>query len=226
MDADAHGYVAWGDGATYPMRIIGINHDDLATPIDGRMKAGLTFQFVELLNELYPINTTETASGAWGLSNLRAQMNPGTQSVASGQDSDLIWNQVPLRLQEAALCVRKPYAANVKAATMSYATDHLFLASRMEMSGAIYNGASSLPALLKEGTQYEYYRQFGTHDGNGNWDPLDRQFQCGDLLATFWWSRSVNATAGTWNRIYVERGHSGGASPANSAFGVCPAFCL
>ncbi len=51
--SDAHGYVKWGDGITYNVRIIGINHDDKS---DGSGKAGLTFQFVDLLNTPYYMN--------------------------------------------------------------------------------------------------------------------------------------------------------------------------
>ncbi len=51
--SDAHGYVKWGDGITYNVRIIGINHDDKS---DGSGKAGLTFQLVDLLNAPYYMN--------------------------------------------------------------------------------------------------------------------------------------------------------------------------
>ncbi|WP_251213395.1 hypothetical protein [Adlercreutzia murintestinalis] len=157
-----------GDGnsapISYDVRVVGINHDDLATPANGRTKAGLTFQFVNLMTRLRQVNSSATNAGGWGQSQLRANMNPDTLpnagAVVNGSDTNSIWDLVPSDQQEAFKTVKKLYQPTYNNRTdtqeqLPTIDDKLFIASLGEHFAEYADGgpywSQALSWLLSEG---------------------------------------------------------------------------
>lgn len=208
--------VRWG-GTTYDVRVIGVNHDDLTTPTDGRTKAGLTFQFVNQLNENYSVNNLNTSSGGWGASELRTTMNSGT-----------IWSNIPSDQQQAFKTVSKPYSSTDSGAgTQAYSNDKVFLASYWELGGSLYSSWSSHTYLsTKEGTQYDYWKNKDVTGDNIIQSVLVKGWQKSPTDANRWWERSVrpgNSGGFTFVTMGGTLMFAGGAS---TLLGVCPCFCL
>ena len=213
--ADESKYVCrtvWG-GAPYDVRVIGIRHDDKS---DGTGKAGLTFQFANLLNARSKINTANSNSGGWGASELRASMNDG-----------VIWDQVPSGLEAVISPVDKQYQSvySSKGSTPDgLSSDKLFLASLCELRGP--GVFLDWPGWVdNEGRQYDYWRGRGV--SASEYAPLKKGLQSSPSKTIFWWER----TASPWyaTDFLMVRGSDG--SPIydyNTSLlcGVCPCFCL
>ena len=204
----------WG-GTPYDVRIIGINHDELAS---SSSKAGLTFQFKNLLNEKYPMNTSGIDAGSWGVSELRARMNQGGD----------IWSMVPADLQRQIATDKKYYGSDCTStsAEVSTSKDQLFLASYFELTGSVWSGWSSRLWLANEGTQYEYWNGKVTNDYSDN-AALEKGFQSTPpSKGVFWWERSANpSNSMTFLRV-SDGGDPSDYNNANASWGICPCFCL
>ncbi|MDJ1650876.1 leucine-rich repeat protein [Gordonibacter faecis] len=209
------------DDTPYDVRIIGINHDELSErSADGRSKAGLTFQFVNLLDQTYEMNPTSvTNTGGWGASGLRRKMNPGGE----------IWNMVPVDLRKEIAQVLKAYGPtwNAQYSIVEYSQDYLFLASYRELSDSVYTGGSFAGRawLTAEGYQYEYWegKVPNSYGANPNLVKHPQSYS----WAIYWWQRSVTP----YNpNGFMYRGKDGDpdarASDAPGSTGVCPCFCL
>ena len=116
--------------STYEVRIIGINHDTVPSSHGGG-KAGLTFQFVDLLKDKYRMNATATNAGGWESSELRARMNNGIKTLPYGTDDNAIWNQIPLPLQNSVKVVAKTCSTSTGNTVPSW--ERIFLAGYVEL---------------------------------------------------------------------------------------------
>lgn len=139
MEDDVFMKVNWGDGQTYNVRIVGFNHDDIT---GGVGKAGITWQFVDLLNDTYAMNDTDTNNGGWRDSALRANMNSGT-----------IWNHVPKTLAQDILAVDK-LTKNADVEVSDEAID----AYMKEVQGMFGSYSAMEQAMINSGTTVEEYR--------------------------------------------------------------------
>lgn len=184
------------DGQTLEYRIIDINHDDLA---DGSGKAGLTF--LTTSSDIWStMNATDTNSGGWERSELRAKMNSGE-----------IWNLMPSDFQSKVKTVRK-LTHNV-GGTETYAgvtatSDRLFLLSHSETGFNSDNGwASSYTWTSSEGTQYEGFQGKATTDSPEFWE----RSSCPGASDSF---------------LCVLCGDSSIGRETSCEMDVCPAWCF
>ena len=219
MENDVFMKVNWGDGQTYNVRIVGFNHDDIT---GGVGKAGITWQFVDLLNNMYPMNDTDTNNGAWRDSALRANMNSG-----------MIWSQVPKTLAADILAVDK-LTKNRDDGTKTYSelesiaatttSDKLWVMSYPEI---VDNLHWSLECLSGEGVQYEYYTGKVPITDNYSYSEYLKKYQPSNPgKTTGWWMRSVSPADITGFRI-VAGGYSTNASMAAGGQDcVCPCFSM
>ena len=216
--------VAWGDGQTYDLRIIGINHDD---KVSGG-KAGLTFQFKNLLDMTYRMKDAANCIGGWGQSELRANMNPGVDTTIDGKDEDIIWDQVPPALQQAIVPVKKYYGPDRTSTdpAVEISNDSLFLASYRELSDGIYSGISTLAWLSNEGSQYEYWQGKVPN----SWTPnpsMVKGKQSSQSEAIPWWMRTVSpGTASNYLMMASNGDPASGTAATSNLPGTCPCFCL
>ena len=123
------------DGVSYPVQIIGFNHD---TKTDGGT-AGITFQLVDCLNTTYPMNSSNTNVGGWKSSAMRTRM-------------DTFFSQLPSDLQSAIKAVNKLVSVGNNTSTIETVSDKLFLLSEVEIMGSNYY------SFAGEGSQYAYYQ--------------------------------------------------------------------
>ncbi|WP_165253505.1 DUF6273 domain-containing protein [Adlercreutzia sp. ZJ304] len=146
------------EGNVTPIKVIGILHDNLA---DGSGKAGLTFQ-VGLVDPttgdqhiagVGRMNETNTNSGGWGQSTLRASMNE--------EDGEFYSENLHSDLKSLAATVNKEYGAvyNSQNPYVDISQDQFFIPSYYELFGAVCSQYSNYQWIFKEGYQYEYYSQ-------------------------------------------------------------------
>lgn len=202
----------------YDVRLVGINHDILTTPVDRRTKAGLTFQFVNLLESIYPMNGSNSNSGGWGSSALHASMNDGE-----------IWDMVPSELRDALVQVEKSYGSESTSTSSSVSVSHdtLFLMTYYEYTGAVFDGWSKYRWVTEEGYRYEYYQNKPIQTSGPN-SLMEKGKQLTPDDNTSWWMRSVRPNfPGDFMGVYIngDLGLSGTRS-ASTPCGVCPCFCF
>lgn len=219
MEDDVFMKVNWGDGTTYNVRIVGFNHDDIT---GGVGKAGITWQFVDLLNEKSVVNDSKTNVGGWRDSALRASMNSGA-----------IWKQVPKMLAADILPVDKMSKnrddgtktnSELEKIVATATSDKLWIMSYPEL---VDNMHWSLTGLEGEGEQYEYYSGKVPITDNYSISEYLRKYQPSNPGAnTSWWMRSISPTD-----VETYRLVSGGYSTSVSTFAnypqcVCPCFSM
>lgn len=219
MEDDVFMKVNWGDGTTYNVRIVGFNRDDIT---GGVGKAGITWQFVDLLNEKSVVNDSKTNVGGWRDSALRASMNSGS-----------IWKQVPKTLAADILPVDKKSKnrddgtktnSELEKIAATATSDKLWIMSYPEL---VDNMHWSLTGLEGEGEQYEYYNGKVPITDNYSISEYLRKYQPSNPGAiASWWMRSISPTD-----VETYRLVSGGYSTSVSTFAnypqcVCPCFSM
>lgn len=209
----------WG-GTYYDVRIIGILHDDKA---DASGKAGLTFQFKNLLNGKAAMNALGTNEGGWGASALRASMNGGA-----------IWDTVPADLQKAIAPVAKKYCptySSTSVADLATVEDRLFVASFCELGGDVPSSYDPRWGRAKwinaEGSQYEYWKSRGVNGfESAKYAILKKGLQSSPGASEYWYERTVCPYGGNVFGLVDVSGIPGANSIASYGHGVCPCFCL
>ena len=177
---ESEGGYAQGRFSVYRVRIIGINHDTLTTPQGGRTKAGLTFQFAELLKYPMRMNSTATSTGGWGSCAVRSALNTSSGAVRK---------QAPAAFLEDIKWVKKPYHNRSALTSIS---DSLFLVSLQELTGTIANFGG---AYSGEGTRYAYWskrtmpNKWNGHTGAVPSESLKMRVP-GSTSPMPWWLRS------------------------------------
>lgn len=148
------------NGVTYPVQIIGFDHDTLTTADGSRTKAGITFQLVDCMNTTYPMNGSNTNVGGWKNSVMR------TSTMAT------LLNQLSSDLKNVLKFVNKVSSVGNNSSGLETVSDKLFLLSEIEVFG------STTYSYAGEGRQYEYYSAGNTTIKKVNGS------------ANFWWERS------------------------------------
>lgn len=148
------------NGVTYPVQIIGFDHDTLTTADGSRTKAGITFQLVDCMNTNYPMNSSNTNVGGWKNSVMR------TSTMAT------LLNQLSSDLKNVLKFVNKVSSVGNNSSGLETVSDKLFLLSEIEVFG------STTYSYAGEGRQYEYYSA-----GNSTIKKVDGS-------ASAWWERS------------------------------------
>ena len=184
------------NGETYNAEIIGFNHDNLA---DGTGKAGITFQFKELITTKHVINTEQTNVGGWEMSEIRIYVNNDVFTLLPTDLQDKIKEVVKLS-----------DAGNMDTTTLVETTDKLFLLSleevRLSSPYNVYNVAG----------QGKKYKKFTNKSSRV-------KYLSGS--ATCWWLRSTSTSiAGFF--FYVTTDGSDDYSYGYIPDGIAPAFCI
>lgn len=217
MENDVFMKVNWGDGQTYNVRIVGFNHDDIT---GGVGKAGITWQFVDLLNDAYPMNETNTNSGGWRDSALRANMNSGA-----------IWNQVPKTLAEDILAVDKLTKNRddgttgndaMKGIPATATSDKLWIMSYTELVETCYSGWNGLEG---EGSQYTYWKGKVTANFGSNACLMKDRPVYNMKLDKAWWLRS-NYPNNSDKFVNITDTGDFFYNSASNLLGVCPSFSM
>ena len=217
MEDDVFMKVNWGDGQTYNVRIVGFNHDDIT---GGAGKAGITWQFVGLLNTFNAMNESETNDGGWRDSALRKSMNEGA-----------IWGQVPEMLKADILTVDKMTKnrddgtftnTELRNVSATATADRFWVMSYLEI---VSSPRSGFDGLEGEGVQYEYWTGKVTRNDSYN-DCLKKYRPKQPTVAFEWWERSVYPSNTRQFSVVNNAGTPSSALAAVNARGVCPCFSM
>ena len=198
------------------MVIIGLNHDNLKTEINGRTKAAITLQCKELLGN----NGNAEDAYIWGSSTLTASDSNYSENPRRAWLNGTFVNSLPSAIQPLVKTVIKKNINDHSSSPSAgpNTEDKVFLTSYPEMFGsASYNYYKGSPAL--EGQQYPYYNSNnrrikyvnnnGTASGN----------------ASHYWLRSPS-TRGSYYWIFVRSDGSAYSIDSYNHYGLAPAFCL
>ena len=186
--------------------IIGIEHDDLETPINGKTKAAITIQPLKVLSndaahEYGYMNSSNTNSGGWEECARRTWCN------------NVFVNALPSSIQSLVKTVSKLNYKVYNSTNLTTTSDKVFLLSETEVFGSNTNSAGNT-----EGTQYEYFKTSSNrvkYRGNATIEGSTGT----------WWVRSPYSNSAT---IFccVDISGSGGCNAARTTSGLCPALCL
>ena len=202
----------------YEVVIIGINHDDLKTPINGKTKAAVTLQLKNCLTsgqytymtdeynasgtakELGYMNSSNTNSGGWEGCARRTWCN------------NIFKNALPSALSNIVKTVLKKNYKVYNSTTITTTDDDVFLLSETEIFGTNTYSAGST-----EGTQYDYFKTTSNRCKDPKWNSSSASGN--------WWERSPTSSDSTY---FCLVNYSGTASSrgAGTTFGLAPAFCL
>lgn len=199
-DVDDKKTVTLSDNSILEFRIIGFNHDSLAS--DDNIRAGITFATTRLMPTTRNMNPTNTAIGGWRDSEMRTWLQKD------------VFSMLPLDLQSEIKPVQKisRFATSGLVFNASaIVNDTLFLFAEIEIvaTGAI------------EGGQYEYWRRVGGEIYTSRiMTPIN------SAAPTWWWLRTSRQIP--MSSSFRNVGTSGrlGDNAANMNLGICFGFCI
>jgi hypothetical protein len=178
------------NGTSYQIDIIGKSHDTYAAG----GTAPLTFQLHDCYADTKAMNSSNTNSGGWKNSAMRATHLPAILAL------------MPTEVQNGIREVSKKVSVGGASSTIETVSDKLFLLSEVEIFGSTTYSAAG------EGTQYDYYKA-----GNSKVKKLSGS-------AAAWWERSPRASYSAYFCLVSSSGNADFYFASNAygvAFGFC-----
>lgn len=195
--------------------IIGIEHDDLVTAINGKTKAAITIQTERMLyldttteyNSSYDtshecgyMNSSNTNSGGWGYCDRRTWCN------------NVYKKCLPTYIQNMMKQVRKLTSEGSQSNTIKTSNDYAFLPSEIEIFG------STTHSFAGEGKQYQYFK-------NATANRYKKPRYSSAYVSGQYWTRSPYSS-GSDSFCGVGRGGSVNADSASNTGGIDPCLCI
>lgn len=199
----------------YAYVIIGIEHDDLVTAINGKTKAAITIQTERMLyldttteyNSSYDtshecgyMNSSNTNSGGWGYCDRRTWCN------------NVYKKCLPTYIQNMMKQVRKLTSEGSQSNTIKTSNDYAFLPSEIEIFG------STTYSFAGEGKQYQYFK-------NATANRYKKPRYSSTYVSGQYWTRSPYSS-GSDSFCGVGRGGSANADSASNTGGIDPCLCI
>lgn len=199
----------------YAYVIIGIEHDDLVTTINGKTKAAITIQTERIL---YLDTTTEYNSSydvlhECGYMNSSNTNSGGWEGCARRTWCNTVYKEcLPTYIQNIMKQVKKLTSAGSKSSEIKVSSDYAFLPSEIEVFG------SATYSFIGEGEQYQYFK-------NATANRYKKPRYNNSYVSGYYWERSPRSSISGYF-CYVDR--SGGAdyNIAYNTFGVAPCLCF
>lgn len=192
----------------YAYVIIGIEHDDLVTPINGKTKAAITIQTERMLY----LDTTTKYNSSYDTSHECGYMNSLRTNDGGWQDCERrIWcNEVykkclPTYIQNMMKQVKKKTSGGSS-------NDYAFLPSEIEIFG------STTYSFAGEGKQYQYFK-------NATANRYKKPRHGSDYVSGYYWERSP-FSSGSNSFCRVSLDGSAGTGDASDTFGIAPCLCI
>lgn len=199
----------------YAYVIIGIEHDDLVTPINGKTKAAITIQTERMLY----LDTTTKYNSSYDTSHECGYMNSSRTNDGGWQDCERrIWcNEVykkclPTYIQNMMKQVKKKTSGGSQSKIITISNDYAFLPSEIEIFG------STMYSFAGEGKQYQYFK-------NATANRYKKPRHGSDYVSGYYWERSP-FSSGSNSFCRVNLDGSAGTGDANDTFGVVPCLCI
>ena len=139
----------------YAYVIIGIEHDDLVTAINGKTKAAITIQTERMLylDTTTEYNSTYDESHECGYINSSNTNNSGWEGCARRTWCNNVYKEcLPTYIQNMMKQVKKLTSVGASSSTIKTSNDYAFLPSEIEIFG------STTHSFAGEGTQYQYFK--------------------------------------------------------------------
>lgn len=199
----------------YAYVIIGIEHDDLVTPINGKTKAAITIQTERMLY----LDTTTKYNSSYDTSHECGYMNSSRTNDGGWQDCERrIWcNEVykkclPTYIQNMMKQVKKKTSGGSQSKIITISNDYAFLPSEIEIFG------STTYSFAGEGKQYQYFK-------NATANRYKKPCHSSDYVSGYYWERSP-FSSGSNSFCRVNLDGSAGTGDASDTFGVVPCLCI
>lgn len=200
---------------TVNLVILGFDHDDLATAINGHSKAAVSVGLKDCLmdatsasnvnngsadTEKGYMNSTNTNAGGWKNCARRTWCN------------NVFFSALPSVWQSMVKTVNKKVSVGNNSSTIETVQDKIFLAAEIEIFG------STTYSFAGEGTQYQYYK-------NATANRYKMPKWTSSYVSHIYWERSPYS--GNSARFCgVNFSGSADTSSAGNAYGVAPCLCI
>lgn len=199
----------------YEFVIIGMNHDDLTTPINGITKAAITVQMDRILytdttSETYDSGNRDVAHEFGYMNSTNTNVGGWTSCARRTWCNNVFFGALPATIQSMIKNVDKKTSAGNISSTINTDSDKVFLLSEIEIFG------TTTFSFSDEGSKYHYF------DTASN---IYKKPSEDTYVNAYWWERSPSISS--INRFcYVTK--TGDAYHHNAAniYGLAPAFCL
>lgn len=199
----------------YAYVIIGIEHDDLVTPINGKTKAAITIQTERMLY----LDTVTEYNSSYDTSHECGYMNSSRTNDGGWQDCERrIWcNEVykkclPTYIQNMMKQVKKKTSGGSQSKIITISNDYAFLPSEIEIFG------STTYSFAGEGKQYQYFK-------NATANRYKKPRHGSDYVSGYYWERSpFSSGSESFCRVNLDGG--AGTGDASDTFGVVPCLCI
>lgn len=199
----------------YAYVIIGIEHDDLVTAINGKTKAAITIQTERMLY----LDTTTEYNASYNVSHECGYIN-GSSTNSGGWEgcvrrtwcNNVYKKCLPTYIQNMMKQVEKLTSAGSRSSTIKISNDYAFLLSEIEIFGSVtYSYAG-------EGKQYQYFK-------NATANRYKKPRYSSTYVSGQYWTRSPYSS-GSDSFCGVGRGGGANADSASNTGGIAPCLCI
>lgn len=199
----------------YAYVIIGIEHDDLVTAINGKTKAAITIQTERMLylDTTTEYNTSYNVSHECGYINGSSTNSGGWEGCARRTWCNNVYKKcLPTYIQNMMKQVKKLASVGSRSSTIKVSNDYAFLPSEIEVFGSIkYSFAG-------EGEQYQYFK-------NATANRYKKPYFSSNFVSGRYWERSPYSSSGN-KFCHVDMDGGSYYSDVSYALGVAPCLCI
>lgn len=199
----------------YAYVIIGIEHDDLVTAINGKTKAAITIQTERMLylDTTTEYNASYNASHECGYINGSSTNSGGWEGCVRRTWCNNVYKKcLPTYIQNMMKQVRKLTSEGSQSNTIKTSNDYAFLPSEIEIFG------STTHSFAGEGKQYQYFK-------NATANRYKKPRYSSVYVSGQYWTRSPYSS-GSDSFCGVGRGGSANADSASNTGGIDPCLCI
>nr|UVX77722.1 MAG: hypothetical protein [Bacteriophage sp.] len=199
----------------YAYVIIGIEHDDLVTAINGKTKAAITIQTERMLylDTTTEYNASYNASHECGYINGSSTNSGGWEGCARRTWCNNVYKKcLPTYIQNMMKQVKKLTSVGSQSSTIKVSNDYAFLPSEIEIYG------STTYSYAGEGKQYQYFK-------NATANRYKKPRFDDSVVSGHYWERSPYF--GSESR-FCHVGVSGNSyyGDASNFYGIVPCLCI
>lgn len=199
----------------YAYVIIGIEHDDLVTAINGKTKAAITIQTERMLY----LDTTTEYNASYNASHECGYINGSSTNSGGWEDcvrrtwcNNVYKKCLPTYIQNMMKQVKKLTSAGSRSSTIKISNDYAFLLSEIEIFG------SATYSYAGEGKQYQYFK-------NATANRYKKPRYSSTYVSGQYWTRSPYSS-GSDSFCGVGRGGGANADSASNTGGIAPCLCI
>ena len=200
---------------TVQLVILGFEHDDLATAINGHSKAAVSVGLKDCLMDATSVSNVNNGSA----DTEKGYMNSTSTNVGGWKNcarrtwcNNVFFSALPTAWQSMIKTVNKKVSVGNNSSTIETVQDKIFLAAEIEIFG------STTYSFAGEGAQYQYYK-------NATANRYKMPKWTSSYVSHIYWERSPRS--GNANRFCgVDNDGNAYSNNANYSRGVAPCLCI